>query len=384
MNLPAILGGAALRPQGPPPWPAPDPEIRDVLERAHRDGWWGKYLAGQTEHLETRLREFFTIPHVLPCGSGNYAVELGLRALQIGPGDEVILADYDYPGNFLSIHAVGATPVLVEIDPRTWNLSIPAVRAAIGPTTKAILASHLHGGRVALRELTTLAREKGLLVLEDAAQATGACIDGCRAGTWGDVGVLSFGGSKLLSAGRGGALLTADAAVAQRARNHLMRAGNIVCPMSELQAALIVPQLEKLAERNALRWRNVQALCAVLGDIPGLRPVVAADEEGLPAFYKLGFQLDEERFALPRGLFLAAMQAEGFAVDEGFAVAHRARSPKRYRQGSPLAEASRAHAGCVQLHHPILLEGEEAISQLAQAIRRLQAHAALIRAKMVG
>ena len=375
MNLPALLGGAPIRPQGPPDWPPADPEILDVLQQAYRDGFWGKYQAGQCDRLEGDLRAFHQVEHVLLCGSGNYAVELGLRALKIGPGDEVILADYDYPGNFLSIHAVGALPVLVDVEPRSWNLSIDAVRAAIGPATKAILASHLHGGRVPMRDLMALAREKGLHVVEDAGQAPGALIDGKRAGTWGDVGVLSFGGSKLLSAGRGGALLTNHAEVAQRARNHLLRAGNIVCPLSELQAALLVPQCQKLEERNALRWRNVQALCAWLSNVPGVRPFVNAVDEALPAFYKLGFQYDDAAFGLSRDLLLKALRAEGFAVDEGFAVAHVARSPKRYRQGSTFVESERAHRGCVMLHHPMLLERPEAMVEFAEAWRRIHAHA---------
>src|ERR1019366_9286492 len=311
MNLPAILGGTPIRPQGPPSWPMPDPEIYEVLQQAYREGWWGKYQAGQCERLETWLREYHALEHVLLCGSGNYAVELGLRTLGIEAGDEVILADYDYPGNFLSIHAVGALPVLVDVEPGNWNLSLAAVRAAIGPKTKAILASHLHGGRVPMRELMILAHDKGLLVVEDAAQASGALVDGRRAGTWGDVGVLSFGGSKLLSAGRGGALLTNRADAAQRARNHLLRAGNIVCPLSELQAALLVPQCRRLDERNALRWSNVQALCQALADVPGVRPFVQGDEVALPAFYKLGVQFDKAGFGLSRARLIWALRAEG-------------------------------------------------------------------------
>jgi perosamine synthetase len=375
MNLPALLGGTPIRPQGPPNWPLADPEIHEVLQQAYRDGWWGKYQAGQCECLEALLREYHAVEHVLPCGSGNYAVELGLRALKIGPGDEVVLADYDYPGNFLSIHAVGAIPVLVDIEPGSWNLSLDALREAIGPNTKAILASHLHGGRVPMRELMTLARERGLFVVEDAAQASGALIDGRRVGTWGDVGVLSFGGSKLLSAGRGGALLTPHADVAQRARNHLLRAGNIVCPLSELQAALLVPQCRRLDERNAARWSNVQALCQALADVPGVRAFVQADEVALPAFYKLGLQYDESAFGLSRDRLIQALRAEGFAVDEGFAPAHVTRSPKRYRQGSALSESERAGKGCVQVHHPILLEPAAEVCQLAEAFRRIRTHA---------
>jgi dTDP-4-amino-4,6-dideoxygalactose transaminase len=352
----------------------PDAEILAVLQQAFAEGWWGQYKAGQSERLEAWLREYHQIEQVFLCSSGNCAVELGLRALQIGPGDEVLLADYDYPGNFLSIHAVGATPVLVDVEPGCWNLSVVAARAAIGPRTKAILASHLHGGRVAMKSLMALAREKGLLGLEDAAQAPGALIEGRRAGTWGDAGVLSFGGSKLLSAGRGGALLTPHADVAQRARGYLKRAGNIVWPMTELQAALLLPQCRKLDERNARRWGNVQTLCAALAGIPGVRPFVQVDEAALPAFYKLGVQYDADVFGLPRGCLLEALRAEGFAVDEGFAPAHVARSPRRYRQGSGLAEAERAGQGCVQVHHPLLLESADAVRDLAEAWRRIHAH----------
>jgi dTDP-4-amino-4,6-dideoxygalactose transaminase len=345
--------------------------IRDVLDQAYHEGWWGKYQAGQCEKLEAWLSTYHQVPHVHLCGSGNYAVELGLRALQVGAGDEVLLADYDYPGNFFSIHAVGALPVLVDVEPRCWRLSLDAVRAAIGPKTKAILASHLHGGRVPMRELMELAHERGLAVIEDAAQAAGALVQGKRAGAWGDVGVLSFGGSKLLSAGRGGALLTTRNDVSHRARNHLTRAGNIVCPLSELQAALLLPQCEQLEARNQLRWRNVQLLSETLSALPGVRLFVDADEEALPAFYKLGVQYDAVAFGLARVPLLRALRAEGFAIDEGFAVAHHQRSPKRYRQGSELTEAERANVGCVQIHHPILLESAEEVQRLAEAWRRV-------------
>jgi perosamine synthetase len=378
VDLPALLGGTPMRLPAPPTWPLADAEIRDVFARAEREGFWARYHADECERLQSWLREYHTLDHVLLCGSGNYAVELGLHTLNVKPGDEVILADYDYPGNFLSIHAVGATPVLVDVEPRNWNLSLDAVREAIGPKTRVILASHLHGGRVPMSALMALARERGLLVLEDAAQTTGALIDGRRAGTWGDVGVLSFGGSKLLSAGRGGALLLRNAEMAQRARNHLVRAGNVVCPLTELQAALLLPQCAKLDERNRTRWHNVQILCAGLADVPGVRPFVAASEPDRPAFYKLGLQCDELALGFSRDLLVKALRAEGYAVDEGFSAAHQARSPKRFRQGSALSESGRAHRGCAQLHHPILVEGPEAVLGFAHALRRIHRYASAL------
>src|SRR5262249_38185003 len=148
---------------------------------------------------------------------------------------------YDYPGNFLSVHNVGAQPVLVDVASQNWNLDLQSLEAAIGPSTKVILASHLHGGVVAMAEVMEIARRRGLAVIEDAAQMPGAMVQGRKAGTWGDVGILSFGGSKLLTAGRGGAILTPHAQMQQRAKL-VQHRGNWVCPMSELQAAVLLPQ----------------------------------------------------------------------------------------------------------------------------------------------
>src|SRR5262249_47486211 len=133
------------------------------------------------------------------------------------------------------------------------------IAAAVRPASKALIVSHLHGGLVAMREVMAAAAAHGLGVVEDAAQAPGAQVQGRPVGSWGDVGVLSFGGSKLLSAGRGGALLMRDPAIHQHARRGSFR-GNQVSPLSELQAAVLLPQLEKLAERNRARADNVQVL----------------------------------------------------------------------------------------------------------------------------
>src|SRR5205823_4882353 len=109
-----------------------------------------------------------------------------------------------------------------------------------------------------------------LRVIEDAAQAPGALVQGRKAGTWGDVGVLSFGGSKLLTAGRGGAILSSCADIVQRIRAWTFR-GNHINPLSELQAAVLLPQLDKLDERNQQRWQSVQLLRNYLTDVPGFR-----------------------------------------------------------------------------------------------------------------
>ncbi len=370
-ELLAFLGGSPIRPQGPPTWPLADDDVLEALQAAYRDGSWGRYHGGRVQRLEERLAEYHAVEHVTTCGSGTFAVEVALRAMKVEPGDEVILAGYDYGGNFLDVHAVGAVPVLVDIAPDNWNLAPERLAEALGPRTRVVLATHLHGGVVPMRAVMAFAQAHGLRVIEDAAQCPGAVIEGRRAGTWGDVGILSFGGSKLLSAGRGGALLTRHADVQQRARLFLHRA-NLICPLAELQAAVLLPQLDKLDARNAKRTQNAFLLRQRLQDIVGLRPFVNRAAETEPAYYKFGLQFDGERFGLTRERLVAAAQAEGIALDEGFRALHVGRSPSRFRQAGDLSETERAHRGMVVLHHPVLLGDSTDIEEVALAIRKIR------------
>ena len=145
-------------------------------------------------------------------------------------------------------------------------------------------------------------------------------MQGQAAGSWGAVGILSFGGSKLLTAGRGGAIITDRADIHQRTRLGQFR-GNTVGPLSELQAVVLAPQLERLREMHIRRLANVAYLRGRLHNQPGLR-LFANHVEGEPAYYKVGFQFDEAVFGLSRLRFVQAMRAEGIAVDEGFAALH--------------------------------------------------------------
>ena len=378
-DLPALLGGPPTRPEGPPDWPPLDDAVRDALDAAWRDGSWGKYQGGAVELLERRLAEMHGVAFAMVCSSGTLAVELALRALKVGAGDEVALAAYDYPGNFLAVHAVGARPVLADVNPDDWNLDLNSLEEAVGPAVRAVIVSHLHGGLVPMRELTEWTSARNTMVVEDAAQAPGAMVQGRRAGSWGDVGVLSFGGSKLLTAGRGGALLTNRADVHQRLRLLLHRAGNVLYPLSELQAAVLAPQLHRLDERNIRRRRAVALLTERLRGGPGLR-LFGCRADGEPCYYKVGFQYDAATFGLSRARFTAAVRAEGIALDEGFHALHIGRSPDRFRRVGSLAEAECAHAGCVVLHHPILLGSDEEVEQVAAAVRKVHYHAARLAA----
>lgn len=377
LPLPAILGGDPIRPEGPPGWPLPDPEVQLALEAVYSSGDWGRYEGERVEQLLEELRALHNVSHVLTCGSGTFAVELALRALKVGRGDHVILSAYDYPGNFLTVHALGAMPILIDVHPQNWNLDPDHLRGAITPQTKAILVSHLHGGLVPMREVMRIASDHGVPVLEDAAQCPGASLEGRMVGTWGDVGTLSFGGSKLLTAGRGGAILTNDKAIAQRARLAQMR-GNVVNPLSELQAAVLMPQLKKLFDRNDQRLNAARLLAHQISDVPGIKLFENSTANVRPAYYKVGFQFDEESFGVKRERFTQAISAEGIAWDEGFRSLHVQRSESRFIRGCSLTEADRAHQGCVILHHPILLGAEAELKQISDAVHRIWHHRAHI------
>lgn len=379
-ELPAIIGGNPVFPAGPPAWPPAWEEVAQALQRSLAEGTWGLYHGPNTRLLTERLAAYHAVEFVELCCSGTFAIELALRALQIGAGDEVILAGYDFIGNFNDIVAVGARPVLIDLDPDNWNLNPELIAEAISPATRAILVSHLHGGVVPMSRVVNIARGHGLAVIEDACQMPGALIEGRRAGTWGDVGVISFGGSKLLSAGRGGALLTSAPEIKQRVQVYCNR-GNHAYPLSELQATVLLPQLEKLEQRNRIRAESVAQLAERLKIIAGLRPLRNQLSAALPGYYKLGFQYDAAGFAgLSRALFVQAAKAEGIEFNVGFRAFHLCRSSRRWRKPGALTEAERADANMLVLHHPILLGTDEAIDQLIKGIYKISSGAEVIKA----
>ncbi len=347
--------------------------MRLAIERAWSDGSWGRYHGPHSRRLEQELARLHDVEFVSLCCSGTFAVELALRGLKVGPSDEVILAGYDFPGNFRAIEAIGARPVLVDVEEDGWLLDIDQLAAALSGQTRAILVSHLHGGIADMPKIVDFARERGLAVVEDACQAPVAVVAGRTAGSWGDVGVLSFGGSKLLTAGRGGAIVTRQAEVHQRAKVFCQR-GNNAFPLTELQAAILLPQLNKLAERNQRRRANVERLLAQTQGLNGLRPLVNRTANSAPSYYKLAWRYDAAELGdSPIDEFARALQAEGVPLDTGFRGFAR-RAERRCRKIGPLPHSQRAAETTLLLHHPILLENPTRMDDLSRAIAKVAAH----------
>ena len=374
----AIEGGPAALDAGPFPWPVASSEINSNVEQAMADGSWGQYHGRWTDELTATIASQFKTEQVTLCCSGTIAVELALRGAGVQADDEVILAGYDFPGNFRAIEAIGARPVLIDVVEGGWVIDARDLEEALCDQTSAIIVSHLHG-QIAdiglIREIIdrhNLDSEKKVTIVEDACQVPGATLAGSPLGCLGDVGVLSFGGSKLLSAGRGGAVLTNSPEIHQRAKIFAQR-GNDSFPLSQLQAAVLIPQFATLATMNETRNQNAQKLIQAteqFDSLDGLTQLATNREQCKTAFYKLPWQLRDRSNGWSRADFIAALAAEGLQVGEGFRGFLR-RSPRRCRKIGTLVQSQIAAQQTVLLSHPVLLESDSVIDKVIEAIEKV-------------
>lgn len=242
-------------------------------------------LGGAVTEFEREFAEYCNVEHCVGVDSGYSALELMVRAYDIGPGDEVITAANTFIATTLAISNTGATPVLVDCDPRTYNIDASKIEAAITPRTRAIMPVHLYGQTADMDAIVGIARKHGLLVFEDAAQASGARYKGRRAGSLGDAAAFSFYPGKNLGAyGDGGAVTTDDAAIAEKIRL-LRNIGQKVKYYHEVkgfnhrldtvQAAVLRVKLPYLDGWNASRRHAATTYAEMLAGLPIIAPETA-------------------------------------------------------------------------------------------------------------
>lgn len=248
----------------------------------------GRYIHGPAEaNFLKAFGDYIGTPHSVGCNSGTDALYLALRALDIGPGDEVITSPFTFIATAETISAVGATPVFVDIDLDSFNIDPEAIAAAITPKTKAIMPVHLFGLPADMDAVMAVAEAHNLPVIEDCAQATGANWRQKRVGSVGHMGCFSFFPTKNLGGcGDGGALLTSDEALAAKAtmiREHGSQvkykheAIGINSRLDTLQACILLIKLRYLDEWNARRTAIATRYTQLLEPIPGLvRPSTIA------------------------------------------------------------------------------------------------------------
>jgi perosamine synthetase len=261
------------------PWIAPAAKayVVDCLESG-----WISSVGPYVSRFERAFAAFCGATHALAVSSGTAALHLALAARGVGAGDEVIVPALTFVATANAVTYTGARPVFADVDPDTWTLRATDVEAALSPRTRAIVAVHLYGHPADMDPLRELARERKLLLVEDAAEAHGARYRGRVVGALGDIGCFSFFGNKLLSTGEGGMVVTNDAPLADAAaslRGHAPgrdRAARYDHPhvgynyrMTSLQAALGCAQLEDLdavvARQAATAARYREGLAKVAG-----------------------------------------------------------------------------------------------------------------------
>jgi perosamine synthetase len=293
-------------------------EIAYVTDAA-RTGWYATANV-YIDKFERAVADFTKRKFAISLPSCTSGLHLALAARGIAAGDEVIVPDCTWIASVAPVSYVGAQLVFADIDPVTWCLDPVRVRRAITPRTKAIIAVDLYGGMPALAELESIARERGLLLIEDSAEAIGSWLNGRPAGNFGDVSVFSFHGSKTVTTGEGGMLVTDDPALYERCmilRDHGRRAGDTFFynqeigfkyKMSALQAAIGLAQMERIDE---LMGRKQKIFGWYKEALSGLDLTLNAQPEGTFNSYWMVTAVFPRDFRMNKAEIVAALAREG-------------------------------------------------------------------------
>jgi dTDP-4-amino-4,6-dideoxygalactose transaminase len=260
------------------------PMVKPFLGEEEREAVIAVLASGQlaqgarVAEFEARFAEFCGVRYAVAVSSGTTALWLALLAHGIGPGDEVITSPFSFIATANSVLYTGARPVFVDIDPQTFNLDPAGIEAAITPRTRAIMPVHLYGLPCDMGSIMSIAQRHGLAVIEDAAQAHGATVDGRAVGSFGS-GCFSFYATKNMTTGEGGIVTTNDDTIADQVR--MLRAHGMRqryyheqtgynFRMTDIQAAIGLAQLARLPELNARRRANALFFNRALAGVAGV------------------------------------------------------------------------------------------------------------------
>lgn len=300
-----------------------EPEIGEAIGRVLKRGDF--ILGEELRQFEEEFAEFCTAKAAIGCANGTDALHLACRALDIGPGDEVVVPAHTFVATALGASLTGATPVLVDVDPATGLMDVGRVEEALTARTRAVIPVHLYGQCVDMDPLLQIAERRGIHVIEDAAQAHGARYKGRRAGSIGVIGCFSFYPGKNLGAyGDGGAVTVSEADLADKLRR-LRNLGSerkyhheevaLNSRLDTLQAAVLRVKLRHLEQWNAARRSLASEYDRALRGIAGLELTETAED----SVYHLYVVRVEQRDAMLRRLNKAGLQAGihyPFAVHE--------------------------------------------------------------------
>ncbi len=364
-------------------------EYEEVLDTL-RSGWLT--MGPKTRRFEEAFAEYVGAQHAIAVSSCTAGLHLALVAGGIGPGDEVITTPLTFCSTANVIVHQGATPVLADVRPDTLNIDPREIQRRITPRTRAVIPVHLAGQPCQMDEIRSVADEHGLLLIEDAAHATGAEYRGRKIGTFGDVTVFSFYATKNLTTGEGGMICTEDQDLAEKMR--ILRLHGIsqdawkrytdkgswyyevLLPgykynMTDLQAALGLHQLARQEEFLRVRERYARIYAEAFADLPEIRaPFVKSHVRH--AWHLYIVQLDLQRLTIDRGEFIEALRRENVGASVHFIPLHlHPFYQGRYglqRGDFPVAET--AYEGIVSLPlYPRMTE--EDVNDVVQAVKKV-------------
>lgn len=303
----AIHGGHPVRVRPYPAWPQAGPGERAWLEKVlSSTRWFAGPRGDDPDSLCSLFAGKFSELHggrfAQTVANGSVAIEVALRAIGLQPGDEVIVPSYTFVSTATSVLMVGGIPVFADIDPGSYCISLRDAARLVGPNTRAIIPVHLGGQMADMGAISELAEKRGLMVIEDSAQAIGSAHGNRSAGTWGDLGTFSFQANKTITSGEGGLIMSNSSQLAERV-TALTAFGRLAGEkterssafpsqllssnyrLSEVQAAVLLGQLEKFGEQDERRRANALRLTKNLRGIPGVEHVRADSPGSRHSYY---------------------------------------------------------------------------------------------------
>ncbi|MBN2013058.1 DegT/DnrJ/EryC1/StrS family aminotransferase [candidate division KSB1 bacterium] len=329
----AINGGSPVRTAPFQKWPVWNEDEIKGLEEVIRSGKWGRIHGKKVEDFENHFAEYHDAKFGVCVNSGTTALQIALRAAGIGAGDEVILPGYTFIATATAALEAGAIPIMIDIDPETYNIDVKQIEANITPKTRGIMPVHFGGRPADMDAINAIARKHNLKVIEDAAQAWGSAWNGTKVGALGTAGCFSFQSSKNVNAGEGGIILTNDAETEKFARSfsncgrlpngvwyeHYYLGGNY--RMTEFQGAVLQAQFARYPEMQATREKNANLLSQHLKEIEGVELLKDDPKITRNSRHLFIWRYKKEGFNnVPKAKFLDAMKAEGVFMSAGYSI----------------------------------------------------------------
>jgi perosamine synthetase len=338
---PAVLGGPKANPETFPTWPVFDQTEEKALTKVLNSRAWGRGNGTAVANFEKQFAALLNAKHCLGVSSGTSSLYTMLGALEVGPGDEVVIPVYTFVATYNVVVLNYALPVFADTDIETFQIDAAKIESSISPQTRVIMPVHMGGSPVDVDKVLDVAGKANIPVIEDACQAHLAEWRGRKVGTWGLAGGYSLQASKNLNSGEGGIIVTNDDQFAEYCSNFQnqgqkgratisykegagTRATNM--RMTEFQGGLLQAQMTRLQEQSDRRNANAQYLTKLLSGIKGISPARLYEGATRSAWHLYMFRYDKNLFAgLTRDKFMEALRAEGVPCSGGYGMMNKDR-----------------------------------------------------------